>query len=161
MQIANSTLHKQSGITISISFSCLWNHMDLLYPDLICLLVDNYLETLDALSFCRISKKFYPYGHKHRQILADARNGWSSCVSNGKLAACQLYHKIHKNDLMAGFHWAFRISCHKGHLNLAKWLASLEIKQYGTINIHEFCEEAFKWLEQIGQESGSPMNYIV
>jgi ankyrin repeat protein len=49
-----------------------------------------------------------------------------------------------KINIHAGDEWAFRLTCINGHLNIVKFLISLE-PEYGRIDIHARDENAFRW----------------
>ena len=147
--------------------------MDLLYANLVELLIENYLDIADSLALFCISKKFAVYGESYRKILFDAHRGWDYCIQKGNLSACKLLYRTTKIDIHAGTERSFRWSCQRGHLAVAKWLFQLSVETNFPIDIHAFYEDAFiwscmngylevaKWIHQLGIQINSPIKPVV
>lgn len=139
--------------------------MDKLSSDLIKLLIEYYFGPIDTLALFCTSKKFSVYSVIYREILLDAKKGWSHCIISGKLMACKFIHRRFGNII--DYH-DFGTSCLKGYLELAQWLLHSAIKR--PINIHKdddyifrySCEagqlEIVKWLIHYSVSINSPIN---
>jgi hypothetical protein len=86
----------------------------------------------------------------------DLTNEFIKYCRNGQLIKAKIVFACSTIDIHAKDELAFRMCCRYGHLDVAKWLVSLENTQdntrtcfraggaSGKINIHSYCEHAFK-----------------
>ena len=78
-----------------------------------------------------------------------------------------------KIDIHANNEEAFRLSCKYGHLEIAKWLINLSIKEEEPINIHidnewafrKSCEQGHlnvvKWLYRVSKQQKTPIDLTI
>jgi hypothetical protein len=74
----------------------------------------------------------------------DSIGKFIECCKNGKLFEAQTLLANNKIDIHDYNECAFRVSCNNGHLDVAKWLLSLE-SVHGKIDIHAINDCTLRW----------------
>jgi len=102
-------------------------------------------------------KQFYLMEKINNKNLTEEENNFvSACTNNNLLVAKYLYQK-YKINIHAYNECAFRWSCEKGHLEIAKWLHLLGNKK-GFSNKDHWKKTLAKWLYPLGNEINPPIN---
>ena len=118
------------------------------------------------------SKIFHVLNNYQKNIINDAKKGFSYSIGKGNLKSVQWIYStlLPKCRKQLNILTAFWSSCSKGHLEIAKWIFQLAIENGEPINIYEHGNFVFtnsyenghlkiiKWIYDISLKNNKPMD---
>ncbi len=156
--------------------------MDNLPKEVTAHLLFNYLD-IDSISKCYLTNKvFNCLNETQLNIMKHVRKGFLDNVKEGRLDVCKWikgnlffkldsYHLYNSDDNVIYEYTssAFVTGCYYGHLELCKWLHSLneldiydnygEAFKMACIN-RSNCQKIYKWLYELSVKEGKPFDII-